>query len=95
VRHPIGDAAVGALSAIGRLCGQEPPECPWNAWADSDVRTIVEAWGWYDKGQLEVFLGTDPPQWILEGVATFGRALAACRSDVLERQRKERELSRG
>lgn len=94
VGHPIGGAAVGSLVAIGRLLGREPPECPWNSWADSDVATIVDAWAWYDKGQLETLLGDDPPQWILDGVREFARALDLSRADVMDQERKAREASR-
>lgn len=56
---------------------------------------MVSAWSWFDKGQLAVSLGDDPPHWLVEGVRAFGAALEAARSDVMEQERRAREASHG
>lgn len=94
-RHPVGAAAIGALSVVRTVCGEEPPECPWHAWSDPEVAAVVSAWHWYDKGQLSTLLGDDPPHWLVEGVRVFGSALEAARADVQEQERRAREVSRG
>lgn len=87
---PHARATVHALAVVRSVCGVEPPECPWNAWADRDVATVVSAWQWFDKGQLETHLGADPPHWILDGVRVFGAALDAARADFAEIRRQDR-----
>lgn len=93
MRHPIGHSAVAGLEAVRRVCGSTPPECPWHAWSDPEVAAVVSAWTWYDKGQLAMLLGTDPPQWMVEAVREFGRALDASRADVMELERRAREAA--
>jgi len=80
---------------VRQSCGAEPPECPWNAWSDPEVKAVVNAWQWFDKGQLSALLGEDPPAWILDGVRTFAAALDAARADVQDQERRARELTHG
>lgn len=56
---------------------------------------MLEAWTAYDKGQLAAVVGDDPPHWLVEGVLVFARALDAARADVMETERKAREVARG
>lgn len=95
MRHPIGNTALGALEVVRSVCGSSPPECPWHAWSDPEVAAVVSAWAWFDKGQLAVPLGDDPPHWLVEGVRAFGAALEAARSDVQEQERRAREAAHG
>lgn len=55
---------------------------------------VVQAWQWYEKGQLSTLLGDDPPHWIVEGVRAFASALDAARADVMEQERRAREARR-
>lgn len=86
-----GKVALGALEAIRTACGGAPPECPWRATSDPEVRQVIDAWGTYDKGQFSTMFGGDPPNWLAEGVLVFGRALEDARANVREREKRERE----
>lgn len=93
VRHPIGAAAVASLGAVRHVCGTEPPECPWHAYSDPEVLAVIDAWRWFDKGQLALRLGNDPPRWLVEGVRVFNAALEAARADVMELESRARKAA--
>lgn len=53
----------------------------------------MEAWAAYDRGQLAILCGNDPPHWLLEGVLLFDRELEKCRADVMRLERLAREAA--
>ncbi len=54
---------------------------------------MIDAWRWFDKGQLALRLGNDPPRWIVEGVRVFHAALEAARADVMELEARARKAA--
>lgn len=66
----------------------------WHAFHDPDVRAVLHAYDFFDKGQAREVWGDDPPWWLVEGVRHYHRAIEAVRADVRAVRRAEREGKR-
>lgn len=85
---------VGELDACERVTGARPDACMWHSFHDPDVRAVLQAFDWFDKGQVREFWGHDPPWWMVEGVRHYHRALEAVRADMRAVRRAEQKATR-
>lgn len=87
--HPA--ATEGLLSTIDRITSGRPPSCPWSAFEDPLVQDVTRAYRFFESGQLDVYLGGDPPAKIVEGIAHYHAAIQRVQMDDLEKRRKKLE----
>lgn len=74
---------------IERVGGARPTTCPWRAFWDEDVATVINAYAWFESGQIATFLGDDPPNVLIEGVSWFHRAMSEALADDFAKRNKE------
>lgn len=76
------------------LTGYAPDTCPWTAFANPVVADIINAHRWYDTGQVNLFLGNDPPAHLVAGLELYVSALQSTRADRMDREAEERKKRR-
>lgn len=86
--------AAAAIAAVRETLGAEPDGCPWSAYRDPQVQTILRDHAYYESGQVREAWGADPAEWRVYGLDVFRRALDSARADVLDTERAERERGR-
>lgn len=60
---------------IERVTGFRPAECPWRAFEDPIVSEVLDAYRWFESGQLAIQLGNDPPAILVEAIGVYHGAL--------------------
>lgn len=71
--------------------GQRPVTCPYWAFLDRTVREVLDAYGWFESGQVGLFAGDDPPNILVEAIGIYHRALNRIRAHDLELARQNTE----
>jgi len=69
--------------------GDKVQTCPWRSFGDPVCADVINAFGWYESGQIALYLGNDPPSHLIRGLAVYRAAYNATQSDRLDRQRKK------
>lgn len=82
--------ANAVLSTVREYTGTEVTGCPWRAFSDPFVGEVIDAWRWFDKGQLE--LGCpDADYRLVEGVCFFDGAKNSVANKAMQREIEERK----
>jgi hypothetical protein len=75
--------------------------CPWRALSDPFVIAVTRSHRWFEKGELALKWGDDPPAALMAGIEVYAGALNAVqahddqkRAERREQERKEREAQR-
>jgi len=62
---------------IKAATGVEPSTCPWRALYDPLVIEVIQAYRWFESGQLALFIGEDPPAVLVEAIGIYHSAVRA------------------
>jgi hypothetical protein len=69
--------------------GEKIDTCPWLAFSNPVCADVVNAFAWYESGQVALFLGNDPPSHIVQGLAIYRAAYNEAQADRLDRRKKK------
>lgn len=70
--------------------------CPWRVFTDPYVHDVLNAYRWFESGQVALSFGTiDGPNIIVEGVGHYHATLNRLRLDDMERSAKARKARAG
>ena len=84
------------LETIESVAGDRPETCPWLAFSDPFVLEILEAYAFFESGQLSLYWGADPANLLVEGIRHYHGAVRRVTADHQEKQLKEmKEARRG
>lgn len=75
------------LNVIADWTGVQSTGCPWFAFFDPFIRRVLEAYPWFDKGQLDLFEPSASHR-LVEGVACYSRMLSVVQSKKWEEERE-------
>lgn len=70
------------LDAIEEAHGERPHTCPWYPFHEPDVRAVIQAYDFFESGQLSEWWGADPEWWLVEAVRFYHRCVGQARNDV-------------
>ena len=75
--------------AIEQSTGEPYGGCPWNLFTRPLVVDCVQAYAWWDKKQLGVFTGPNPPARFVEAFDLYQRTVSKLQNDEMDRQREK------
>lgn len=75
---------------IEKQCGERPSSCPWRALQDPIVHEAIEAYRWFESGQLATWLGPEPPAVIVQAIGIYHAAIGHVRANDMRLARQNR-----
>lgn len=81
------------LDAVQEWTGDRPASCPWAAFGDPFVVRVLDAFPWFESGQLAVYAPSASHR-LVEGVSYLKRVRDRVSSKALALAREERAQQR-
>ena len=82
------EKAEGSLAIVEKLTGTRAETCPWWSFHEPIVIDTLDAYPFFESGQLSFKLGDDPPAVMVEAIGVYHSALARVR-DVQMREKDQ------
>jgi hypothetical protein len=76
---------------VETFTGTRAQTCPWFAFHDPLVVATLNAYSFYESGQLVFALGEDPPHIMIEAIECYHSALARVRAKQDDDKAKQRQ----
>lgn len=73
--------------AIEQSTGESYGGCPWHVFRRPLVGDVVQAYAWWEKKQLAMFAGHDPPARFVEAFDLYQRTVAKLQGDEMQKER--------
>lgn len=74
--------------AIEQSTGEPYGGCPWQAFEDPMVSAVVQAYPWFEKGELSTLVGPAPSARFLEGFDLYRRTVQKLQADEADKRAK-------